>query len=58
MKKPDWNTVVAYGYIIFLLLMVIIGIAVFIGDICFIFTTLASDEMPFWMKWMLITGKR
>ncbi len=55
MKKLDWNTVVEYGYIIFLLLMVIVCISFFIGEIVFTFKTLTSDEIPFWLKWVLIT---
>ncbi len=58
MKKPDWNTIVAYGYILFLLLMAIVGISFFIGEIVFTFKTLTSDEIPFWLKWVLITRKR
>lgn len=58
MKKPDWNTFVIYMYLAFVIFVVVIGIAFIIGEIVFTFKTLTSSEIPFWMKWMLITGKR
>lgn len=58
MKKPDWNTVVAWGYIIACLLVCIAVVAVFVGEIVFTFKTLTSSEIPFWLKWVLITGRK
>lgn len=58
MKKPDWNTVVAWGYVIVCLLVCIAVVAYFVGEIVFTFKTLTSSEIPFWLKWVLITGRK
>ncbi len=55
MKKPDWNTIISYGYLIFILLLGLIGIVFVVGEIVFTFKTLTSSEIPFWLKWVLIT---
>lgn len=55
MKKPDWNTVVAWGYVIVILLVCLLGIVFVVGEIVFTFKTLTSSEIPFWLKWVLIT---
>ena len=58
MKKFDWNTFLAYMYIVFMLLLGVIGIAFIIGEIVFTFKTLTSSEIPFWLKWVIITRQR
>lgn len=58
MKKLDWNTVVEWGYVIVCLLVCIAVVAFFVGEIVFTFKTLTSSEIPFWLKWVLITRKR
>lgn len=55
MKKLDWNTVVEWGYVIFILLVCLLGIVFVVGEIVFTFKTLTSSEIPFWLKWVLIT---
>lgn len=55
MKKPDWTTVVAWGYVIVILLTCLLGIVFVVGEIVFAFKTLTSNEIPFWLKWVLIT---
>ena len=55
MKKFDWNTFLAYMYIVFIVLLGVIGIVFMIGEIVFTFKTLTSSEIPFWLKWVLIT---
>ena len=58
MKKLDWNTIVAWGYVIVCLLVCIAVFAYFVGEIVFTFKTLISSEIPFWLKWVLITGRK
>ncbi len=58
MKKLDWNTIVAWGYVIVCLLACIAVVAFFVGEIVFTFKTLTSSEIPFWLKWVLITGRK
>ncbi len=58
MKKFDWNTFLAYMYIVFILLLGVIVIAFIIGEIIFTFKTLTSSEIPFWLKWIMITRRR
>lgn len=55
MKRFDWNTVVEWGYVIFILLVCLLGIVFVVGEIVFTFKTLTSSEIPFWLKWVLIT---
>lgn len=55
MKKLDWNTVVAWGYVIVILLVCLLGIVFVVGEIVFTIKTLTSSEIPFWLKWVLIT---
>lgn len=55
MKKPDWNTVVEWGYVIVILLVCLLGIVFVVGEIVFTIKTLTSSEIPFWLKWVLIT---
>lgn len=58
MKKFDWSTFVIYMYFAFVIFVVVIGIAFMIGEIVFIFKTLTSSEIPFWLKWVMITRQR
>lgn len=58
MKKPDWNTIVAWGHVIVVLLVCIAVVAYFVGEIVFTFKTLTSSEIPFWLKWVLITRRK
>lgn len=58
MRKFDWNTFVIYMYLAFTIFVVVIGIAFIIGEIVFTFKTLTSSEIPFWLKWVLITGRK
>lgn len=58
MKKFDWNTFVIYMYFAFVIFVVVIGIAFMIGEIVFTFKTLTSSEIPFWLKWVMITRQR
>ena len=55
MKRFDWNTVVEWGYVIFILLVCLLGIVFVVGEIVFTFKTLTPSEIPFWLKWVLIT---
>lgn len=55
MKKFDWNTIISWGYFIVVLLVCFLGIAFVVGEIVFTFKTLTSSEIPFWLKWVLIT---
>lgn len=55
MKRFDWNTVVAWGHIIVVLLVCLLGIVFVVGEIVFTIKTLTSSEIPFWLKWVLIT---
>lgn len=55
MKKPDWNTIVAWGHVIIVLLVCLLGIVFVVGEIVFTIKTLTSSEIPFWLKWVLIT---
>ena len=55
MKRFDWNTVAEWGYVIFILLVCLLGIVFVVGEIVFTFKTLTSSEIPFWLKWVLIT---
>ena len=55
MKKLDWNTIVFWGYVIVCLLVFIVVVVYIVGEIVFTFKTLASSEIPFWLKWVLIT---
>ena len=45
-------------YLAFTIFVVVIGIAFIIGEIVFTFKTLTSSEIPFWLKWVLITGRK
>ena len=58
MKKFDWSTFAIYMYFAFVILVVVIGIAFMIGEIVFTFKTLTSSEIPFWLKWIMITRRR
>lgn len=58
MKKLDWNTVVAWGSVIVILLVCLLGIVFVVGEIVFTIKTLTSSEIPFWLKWVLITRGR
>lgn len=53
--KINKNDLIAYIYIAVLALVCILAVAVIIGDICFMFKIITSDNMPFWMKWFLLT---
>lgn len=55
MKKLDWNTIIAWGYAIVILLVCLLGIVFVVGEIVFTIKTLTSSEIPFWLKWVLIT---
>lgn len=55
MKKLDWNTIVFWGYVIVCLLVFVVVVAYIVGEIVFTFKTLTSSEIPFWLKWVLIT---
>lgn len=55
MKKLDWNTIVFWGYVIVCLLVFIVVVVYIVGEIVFTFKTLTSSEIPFWLKWVLIT---
>jgi len=55
MKKLDWNTIVAWGHVIVVLLVCLLGIVFVVGEIVFTIKTLTSSEIPFWLKWVLIT---
>lgn len=58
MKKFDWNTFVICMYLALVIFVVVIGIAFIIGEIVFTFKTLTSSEIPFWLKWIMITRQR
>ena len=55
MKKFDWNTIISWGYVIVVLFVCLLGIVFVVGEIVFTFKTLTSSEIPFWLKWVLIT---
>lgn len=55
MKKFDWNTIISWGYVIVILLVCLLGIVFVVGEIVFTIKTLTSSEIPFWLKWVLIT---
>ena len=55
MKRFDWNTIISWGYVIVVLLVCLLGIVFVVGEIVFTFKTLTSSEIPFWLKWVLIT---
>lgn len=55
MKRFDWNTIISWGYFIVVLLVCLLGIVFVVGEIVFTFKTLTSSEIPFWLKWVLIT---
>ena len=55
MKRFDWNTIILWGYFIVVLLVCLLGIVFIVGEIVFTFKTLTSSEIPFWLKWVLIT---
>ena len=55
MKRFDWNTIISWGYFIVVLLVCLLGIVFVVGETVFTFKTLTSSEIPFWLKWVLIT---
>ena len=58
MKRFDWNTIISWGCFIVVLLVCLLGIVFVVGEIVFTFKTLTSSEIPFWLKWVLITRGR
>lgn len=55
MKRFDWNTFFEYLYFAIILSGIVIGIGFMIGEIYFTFKTITADDIPFWLKWVLIT---
>lgn len=55
MKRINRNDLIAYIYIAFVALMCILAVAAIVGEIYLIFKVVTSDNMPFWMKWFLLT---
>lgn len=54
-KRINRNDLIAYVYIAFVALMCILAVAAIVGDICCMFKIITSDNIPFWMKWALLT---
>ena len=53
-RKPDKNTIIIYMYIVFVILITVLGLLAMIWSIAGVFKILTSD-LPFWMKWALLT---
>ena len=53
-RKPNQNDIVIFMYIVFVILITVLGLLAMIWSIAGVFKILTSD-LPFWMKWALLT---
>jgi hypothetical protein len=55
MKRINRNDLITYVYITFIALMCILAVVAIVGEIYLTFKVVTSNELPFWLKWVLIT---